>query len=84
MGCPRCGSWSVKADRSLGGRMVCGRCGVPLEGVQKQGHARLLRPARSSWGWWLVGVLLVSGALAAWNPRELQHQRSAPSFGQGL
>jgi len=30
MACPSCGSWSVKADRSLSGRMVCGRCGRSL------------------------------------------------------
>ena len=30
MACPSCGSWSVKADRSLSGRMVCGRCGKTL------------------------------------------------------
>ena len=30
MACPDCGSWSVKADRGLSGRMVCGRCGQPL------------------------------------------------------
>jgi len=30
MACPDCGSWSVKADRSLSGRMVCGSCGRPL------------------------------------------------------
>ena len=30
MACPNCGSWAVLADRSLAGRMVCGRCGEPL------------------------------------------------------
>jgi predicted cupin superfamily sugar epimerase/ribosomal protein S27AE len=30
MACPSCGSWAVKADRSLSGRMVCGRCGRSL------------------------------------------------------
>ncbi|MCP9858886.1 hypothetical protein KBZ33_07370 [Cyanobium sp. Cruz-8D1] len=30
MGCPKCGSWAVRADRSLAGRMVCARCGEPL------------------------------------------------------
>lgn len=30
MACPHCGSWSVKSDRSLAGRLVCGSCGRPL------------------------------------------------------
>jgi hypothetical protein len=30
MACPDCGSWTVKADRGLSGRLVCGRCGKPL------------------------------------------------------
>ena len=30
MACPDCGSWTVKADRGLSGRLVCGRCGRPL------------------------------------------------------
>jgi hypothetical protein len=84
MGCPRCGSWSVKADRSLAGRMVCGRCGAPLEGVRAAGRGRSLRPPRLRWGWWVLGLVLLSGALAAWPPRPMQNQREAPTFMQGL
>jgi hypothetical protein len=67
MACPNCGSWSVKADRSLSGRMVCGRCGEPL-GIGR-GHPR--RP----WGrrsrlrrgdrWWLWLGLTALVALSA-------------------
>jgi hypothetical protein len=66
MACPRCRSWSVRADRSLGGRMVCGRCGTPLQGV-KQGAKGILplRSGRSSWRWWLLGLMLAAAALAA-------------------
>lgn len=33
MACPRCGSLAVRADRALAGRLVCGHCGIPLNGV---------------------------------------------------
>ena len=80
MACPHCGSWSVKADRSLAGRMVCGRCGTPLQGVQRQGvRSGPRRPAlfsvrggwgarRGSWRWWLLGLLAAGAALAAIAP----------------
>jgi hypothetical protein len=60
MACPRCGAWSVRADRSLAGRMVCGRCGTPLQGAKA-------RPARrrSPWRWVWLAVLAVGAALAA-------------------
>jgi hypothetical protein len=68
MACPSCGSWSVKADRSLGGRYVCGRCGRPL-GMQaerqvrrRQGNPGLRLPRR---GWWVALGLLALGALFA-------------------
>ena len=69
MACPRCGSWSVRADRSLGGRMVCGRCGTPFQGVKQGGKGLLpLRPGRRSWRWWLLGLLVAAAALAALDP----------------
>jgi hypothetical protein len=77
MACPQCGSWSVRADRSLAGRMVCGRCGTPLQGVQRQGgRSRPWRPAlfrirggpRHNWRWWLLGLLAAGAALAAITP----------------
>jgi len=44
MACPNCGSWSVRADRSLAGRMVCGRCGSPLAGTGRQGRRSRHQP----------------------------------------
>jgi len=84
MACPHCGSWSVKADRSLAGRMVCGRCGRPLSG-QAAGRAMCsgrsggggARPpwwARPGWGW-LVLLVVLSAALATLAPAP---DRSGP------
>jgi hypothetical protein len=74
MSCPNCGSWAVKADRSLGGRMVCGRCGQILGGQviplrrssRRSGRSpRSLRFTGRLW-WWLLGLVLgISGILAA-------------------
>jgi len=72
MACPNCGSWAVKADRSLAGRLVCARCGEPL-GI---GAARPSRrpaggfrrggppPRRTLW-WGLAALLAVAALLAA-------------------
>ena len=70
MACPECGSWAVKADRSLSGRLVCGRCGLPL-GVSAAPRTR--RPRSPGWPrwrrrgrpslWLLVLALLAGGAL---------------------
>ncbi len=72
MSCPKCGSWAVKADRSLGGRMVCGRCGEPLGAkvipLRRSGRRARWRPPGQGLGvWWLALILLlgVSGVLAA-------------------
>ncbi|MCP9790973.1 TFIIB-type zinc ribbon-containing protein [Vulcanococcus limneticus Candia 3F8] len=89
MACPNCGSWSVKADRSLGGRMVCGRCGLPL-GTRPPGNSRLRggrrplglsrlgawRPGRPL-GWLLV-LLGFGAALAALEP-VVQRQAPVPA-----
>ena len=73
MACPRCGSWSVRADRSLGGRMVCGRCGTPLQGVSRGGKGLLPPlPRRGRWRWWLLALVLVAAALAAVEPGSRQ------------
>lgn len=66
MACPQCGSWSVRADRSLAGRMVCGRCGTPLQGVQR----RLPKQGRGSWRWWLLGLVGAAALLAALTPES--------------
>ena len=92
MACPQCGSWSVKADRSLAGRMVCGRCGTPLQGVQRQGgrsasrRPALFRPrvswaaGRGSWRWWLLGLLAAGAALAAIAPDGQSPLQRVPSL----
>lgn len=75
MACPSCGSWAVKADRGLAGRMVCARCGHPLGQGVAPGRSR--RGARGGWPrgarrWrlWLALATLVgvSAALAARTP----------------
>lgn len=82
MACPNCGSWAVKADRSLAGRMVCARCGQVLgQGAKPSalgGGARRLRGGlrRFRWRWpwrgWLGLALLVavSALLASQAPRR--------------
>jgi hypothetical protein len=70
MSCERCGSWSVRRDRSLAGRLVCGRCGQPLTGGRRRRGSAAgpgWRPAfqrARPWSWIAV-VLLGSGALLA-------------------
>jgi len=84
MACPHCGSWAVKADRSLGGRMVCGRCGRPLgrdaeRAVRREGRGRsgLSTPARRWWG--LVLLVAVATALA-WLAESRQPAFSPPGW----
>jgi hypothetical protein len=76
MACPHCGSWSVKADRSLAGRLVCGRCGKPLgPGVARR--ARASGP-RSPWPW-LAALLAVSAGLAWMADSTPQRPRRSPA-----
>jgi|GEM_PF-2018788 len=69
MACPDCGSWTVKADRGLSGRLVCGRCGRPLGiGAAGRGRRRLGFGAPGRGGVrlppWLAGLgLLCAGTL---------------------
>ena len=73
MACARCGSWSVRADRSLGGRMVCGRCGTPLQGVKRGGKPLFpIRAGLQSWRLWLFALVVAAAALAALEPGSRQ------------
>lgn len=72
--CPKCGSWSVRRDRSLAGRMVCGRCGTPLgesaaRAAQRGPGQRQPRGPRLPQGlpfWaWLLALVGLSALLAA-------------------
>ncbi len=62
--CVRCGSTTFRADRSLGGRLVCSRCGIPADqlraGSASQGGLR--RPSQRGGGgfrFWLLLALVV-------------------------
>jgi hypothetical protein len=85
MSCPNCGSWAVKSDRSLGGRMVCGRCGQPLGGQviplrrrrgKRNGPFRM--DTRRLWGLGLMALVALSGVLAALEPQGARQRPSAP------
>jgi hypothetical protein len=82
MACPRCGSWAVKADRSLAGRMVCGRCGRPLgrgeDGGTPSGVLRSLRGGQPRP--WLALLLVLLGVAAglAWLAEAPQRPVSPP------
>ena len=82
MACPHCGSWAVRSDRALAGRMVCGRCGQPLgrsggspgEGRRGFGvNVKLAGPQQALLI--LVGLLLISAVLAGLDPRSPREQR---------
>ena len=51
---PRCGSTSFRADRSLGGRLVCSHCGTPVD--QRGGRVRRaeMTPGKKGLAFWLV------------------------------
>lgn len=96
MACPSCGSWAVKADRGLAGRMICARCGHPLGLGTAPGLIR--GRARRRWGvalprhWrgWLglAGLVGLSAALAAQAPtpdgRESPPMSPTPSPSMGV
>ncbi|RZO13067.1 MAG: transcriptional regulator, partial [Synechococcus sp. MED-G135] len=56
-----CGSRSWRADRSLGGRLVCARCGAPQGSVVVRSRPRgSQQRIQISWWWWLLlGLALV-------------------------
>ncbi|HYP03878.1 MAG TPA: hypothetical protein VER57_04935 [Cyanobium sp.] len=78
MACPNCGSWAVRADRSLAGRLVCARCGEPLGiGAERQRPGSFLRRGRKGRGGGqqglrlgLVALVVISAILAALPQRE--------------
>ena len=79
MACPKCGSWAVRADRSLSGRMVCARCGHPLG--QRLAEPNRRTSAGRSRGWrqrrWLLwsgltALVALSAVLAAKPPAQTQ------------
>jgi len=90
MACPKCGSWAVRADRSLSGRMVCARCGHPL-------GQRLADPSRRSsagrgrgwrqrrWLLWsgLTALVALSAVLAAKPPAPSQEDAWRQPAGPG-
>ncbi len=89
MACPNCGSWSVRADRSLAGRMVCGRCVSPLSGTgaqsrrsrpQQRGRRQpiqaLLRGRRGWWG--LIALLALGAGLALLEPPQGSQDNRLP------
>ncbi|QEY31028.1 hypothetical protein EVJ50_00910 [Synechococcus sp. RSCCF101] len=96
MSCERCGSWSVKRDRSLGGRMVCGRCGHPLSGGRRRQRAAARGNPLQNWRpaalmgrpWALMAlILLLAGAglaLMQESPsrrfQPLRQDRTAPGL----
>jgi hypothetical protein len=70
MACPHCGSWAVKADRSLAGRMVCARCGRPLgrtaERVARSSSTGCFWSVGRAGRWWALALLLAISASLAW------------------
>ena len=62
--CARCGSTTFRADRSLGGRMVCSHCGVPADQQARRSSTKggLTRSSRNSSGgfrFWILLALIV-------------------------
>jgi ribosomal protein L37E len=61
--CVRCGSTSFRADRSLGGRLVCSHCGIPADqqGRRSSSGGRLsgatTQRAGGLWFWILLALI---------------------------
>ena len=55
--CPLCGSTSLRADRSLGGRIVCTNCGASVgQGQTTSSNQQALRSINRQWIWWAIGL----------------------------
>jgi hypothetical protein len=77
MACPHCGSHELRADRSLAGRLVCGRCGRPHTSRAPRHRPRSGRPNRSRRRWnLLLGLVVAIAALVAL--RQAANLRSWP------
>ncbi|MAR07526.1 MAG: transcriptional regulator [Cyanobium sp. NAT70] len=61
--CQNCGSSAFRADRSLGGRLVCQRCGTPLGASPRLSSRRIHSRHKPSGAWiWislLIGVIVI-------------------------
>ena len=56
--CSRCGSTSFRADRSLGGRLVCSHCGTPAEQRVRSVRRSSLAPRRKGIKVWVILALM--------------------------
>lgn len=88
MACPHCGSWAVRSDRALAGRLVCGRCGQPL-GLAAGSRGRAQRPSvgiglneRQRLGLIVLGLVAISAILAGLDHGAVREQRP-PRWGDG-
>jgi len=64
--CLYCGSYNLRADRALSGRLVCTSCGNPY-GVKKVGRNKLTKFDSFSLNkkYWLLLCLLIIGFILA-------------------
>jgi hypothetical protein len=88
MACPHCGSWAVRSDRALAGRMVCARCGQPLGGAaaprgrrQRWSVGRTLNGRRRVW-LIALGLVAISALLASLDRPGVREPRP-PAWGGG-
>lgn len=81
MACPHCGSWAVRSDRALAGRMVCARCGQPLGGAagsHSGGPRRKIGIGLNKGerlGLAVLGLVAISAALASLDQRGARQLR---------
>lgn len=66
--CARCGSISFRADRSLGGRLVCSHCGFPADQrARSSGSGGQLKGINQRggglWFWLLLAVIALVAVL---------------------